>query len=147
MKRNHRELDELIDEITVDAYGEEEQMGAFLQALEDNVSFPCTATVIGVPIQITKFDYDGNDRRGLTAKCRRADGTSHIVGVADLVIASDSPCEKYLAAYCKWMGVEPRSPVHALARARQNGQPKHRRKSRLSRLLLATIKSNSRFSP
>ena len=109
MKRNHRELDELIDEITADAYGDEEQTGAFLQALEDNVSFPCKATVIGVPIQITKFDYDGNDRRGLTAKCRRADGTSHIVGVADLVIASDSPCEKYLAAYRKWMGGEPRS--------------------------------------
>ena len=106
-KRNNRELDDLIEEITVDAYGEEEQLWAFRQALEDNLTFPCTATVIGEPVKVTKIDYDGNARRGLTANCRRADGVKHVVGVADLIMASGSTHEKYLAAYRQWMGIEP----------------------------------------
>ena len=107
-KRNNRELDDLIDEITVDAYGEEEQLWAFHQALEENVSLPCAATVIGEPVQVIKIDYDGNARRGLTAKCRRADGAEHVVGVADLILAPGSSHEKYFAAYRQWMGMEPR---------------------------------------
>ena len=34
-------LDALIEEITVDAYGEDEQLWAFRQAFEDSVSLPC----------------------------------------------------------------------------------------------------------
>ena len=33
-------LDELVEEITVDANGEDEQLWAFRQAFEDNVSVP-----------------------------------------------------------------------------------------------------------
>ncbi len=64
--------------------------------------------MIGEPVQVIKIDYDGNTRRGLTAKCRRADGAKHVVGVADLIMAPGSPHEKYLAAYRLWMGIEPR---------------------------------------
>jgi hypothetical protein len=42
-------LDELVEEITVDANGEDEQLWAFRQAFENNVSVPCEATVIGEP--------------------------------------------------------------------------------------------------
>jgi hypothetical protein len=40
-------LDALIDEITVDAYCEDEQLWAFRQAFEDNVAVPCDGYVIG----------------------------------------------------------------------------------------------------
>ena len=40
-------MDELVEEITVDANGEFEQLWTFRQAFEDNVSVPCEATVIG----------------------------------------------------------------------------------------------------
>ena len=33
-------LDKMIEEITVDAYGDDEQFWAFRQALEDNVDLP-----------------------------------------------------------------------------------------------------------
>ena len=69
-KKTRGELDALIEEITVDAYGEQEQLWAIRQALEDNIHVPFAATVIGEPVQVTKFDYDGNERRGLTATCR-----------------------------------------------------------------------------
>jgi hypothetical protein len=48
-------LDELVEEITVDANGEDEQLWAFRQAFEDNVSVPCEATVIGEPVKVMKF--------------------------------------------------------------------------------------------
>ena len=51
-----------------DAHGDEEQGWAFLQAFTDNVKTLCAATVASQSIRVTKFDYDGNDRLGLTAK-------------------------------------------------------------------------------
>ena len=53
-------LDELIEETTVDAYSDDEQLWAFRQAFEDNVTVPCDGFVIGEPVSVTAFDYDGN---------------------------------------------------------------------------------------
>ena len=100
-------MDELIDEITTDANGEDEQLWAFRQAFEDNVSVPCEATVIGEPVKVMKFDYDGNNRRGLTAMCRGADGTNYVAAASDLVIPLSASGGRYLAAYRKWMGLAP----------------------------------------
>src|ERR1700738_5442325 len=72
-------LDGLVEEITVDANVEDDPLWAFRRAFEDNVSVPCEATVIGEPVKVMKFDYDGNNRRGLTAMCCRADGTNYVV--------------------------------------------------------------------
>jgi hypothetical protein len=67
-RANQAVLNELIAQITVDAYGDIEQLWAFRQAFEDGVGTPCEALVIGEPVSVVKFDYDGNERRGLTAK-------------------------------------------------------------------------------
>lgn len=64
-------LDGLIDEITDDANGEDEQLWAFRQAFQDGVAVPCDGSVIGEPVAVFEFDYHGNERRGPTAKCRR----------------------------------------------------------------------------
>lgn len=100
-------LDELINEITTDANGEDEQLWAFRQAFEDDVAVPCDANVIGEPVRVLKFDYDGNERRGLTAVCRRADGTKHVVVASEVVIPLSTQGGRHLAAYRKWMGIEP----------------------------------------
>jgi len=100
-------LDELIEEITVDANGNDEQVWAFRQAFEDNIDVPCDATVVGEPVKVMKFDYDGNDRRGLTAICRGADGAKHAVAACDVAIPLSTRSGCYLAAYRKWMGLTP----------------------------------------
>jgi hypothetical protein len=100
-------LDELIEEITTDAYGEEEQLWAFRQAFEDSVTLPAEGTVVGEPVLVMAFDYDGNERRGLTAKVRRADGREHVVAAADVTMPAVSDGARYLAAYRKWMGLTP----------------------------------------
>ena len=106
-------LDELVEEITVDANGNDEQLWAFRQAFDDNIDVPCDGTVVGEPVKVMKFDYDGNDRRGLTAICRRADGAKHAVAACDVVIPLSTPSGRYLAAYRKWMGSRHSHPALA----------------------------------
>ena len=101
------ELDDLIEEITVDAYGDEEQLWAFRQAFEDNIAVPCAGSVIGEPVSVIEFDYDGNDRRGLTARCRRDDGSEYVITASDVVLAERSSGGRYVAAYRRWLGLEP----------------------------------------
>jgi hypothetical protein len=100
-------LDELIEEITMDAYGEDEQLWAFRQAFEDEVFLPADGFVIGEPVAVVEIDYDGNERRGLTAKRRRADGSEHVVGTCDVVFPEESIGARYVAAYRRWLGLEP----------------------------------------
>ena len=50
--RNAAALDELIEEIAVDASGEDEGLWAFRQAFEDGVPVPCDAFVVGEPVSV-----------------------------------------------------------------------------------------------
>ncbi len=73
----------LLEEILVDAYGDAEQLWALRQAFEDNVVLPADAFVIGEPVSVVEIDFDGNERRGLTATCRREDASEHVIAAAD----------------------------------------------------------------
>ena len=101
------DLDRLIDEITTDAYGDDEQLWAFLSALEDGIALPCDAFVIGQPVSVVEFDYDGNLRRGLVARCRREDGSEHWVSASEVMFAEQSNVGHLIAAYRKWSGLDP----------------------------------------
>jgi hypothetical protein len=48
-------LDEMIEEITVDAYGDHEKLWAFWQTFEDNVKLPADGFVIGEPVLVIEF--------------------------------------------------------------------------------------------
>ena len=101
------ELDELIDEIIVDAYGDDEQLWAFRQGFEDNVVVPAEAFVVGEPVTVVTIDYDGNERRGLTARCQREEGAEQVIAACDLIFPEGSAAARYVAAYRKWLGIEP----------------------------------------
>ena len=98
--------DELIEEITVDAYGVDEKLWAFRQAFEDDVTLPADGFVIGEPVSVVEINYDGNERRGLTSKCLREDGSEHVVTASDVVFPQGSSGARYVAAYRKWLGLE-----------------------------------------
>jgi hypothetical protein len=117
------ELDGLIEEITTGANGEAEQLWAFRQAFEDEVAMPCEASVIGEPVQVLKFDFDGNERRGLTAVCLRADGTKHVVTASEVVISPGTQGGLYLAAYRKWLGIAPSPPSTRCVAGRRTATP------------------------
>jgi len=96
-------LDELIADITMDSYGADEQLWAFTQVLEDELTLPLEAWLIGVPVSVQQFDYDGNTLRGLTADCRLAHGPEYRVAAYDLAVPADSPAELLLRAYRRWL--------------------------------------------
>ncbi len=100
-------LNELIDEITTDANGDQEQLWAFRQAFEDEVPVPTEASVAGQRVTVTKFDFDGNERRGLTATCQLPDRTKFDVAACDVLMPPGSKGARYIAAYRKWMGLTP----------------------------------------
>jgi hypothetical protein len=113
------DLDRLIEGITVDAHGDDEELCAFRQAFEDDVALPCDGFVIGEPISVVGFDYDGNERRGLTARCRREDGSEHVVAAFEVVFPGRSSGARYVAAYRKWFGLEPFPPEVATTARRE----------------------------
>lgn len=45
-------LDAVIEEITVDAYGDAEQLWAFRQAFEDNIALPSQGFAMGAPVSV-----------------------------------------------------------------------------------------------
>jgi hypothetical protein len=117
------DMERLIAEITTDAHGDDEQLWAFHQALEDGVDVPCDAFVIGEPVSVVAFDYDGNQRRGIVVRCRRDDGSEHVVAASEVVLAPRSSGGHLLAAYRKWLGLDP-LPEHVVPPARPKRQHK-----------------------
>jgi len=105
-------VDDLIEEIVVDAYGEHEQLWSFRQAFEDNARFPIAGRVVGVEVEVTEVDFDGDERRGLIAVCRRA-GERHTVSLLDVTPAGPLPLEtrQLLDAYRRWSGADPLTVV------------------------------------
>jgi len=101
------DLDRLIEEIITDGYEDDEQLWAFHSALEDGIELPCDAFVIGEPVSVVEFDYDGNQRRGLVARCTREDGSAHVVSASEVVLAEQSNGGHLIAAYRKWSGLDP----------------------------------------
>ena len=67
--------DRLIDEIAVDAHGDDERLWAFHQAFKDGATLPCDAHMIGEPVSRRSHLITTAARgAGLTARCRREDG-------------------------------------------------------------------------
>lgn len=116
--RPFHDIDAVLDAILTDVYGDDEQLWAFLQAFEDDIRLPADASTIAEPVSVIQVDYDGNERRGLTARCRREDGSEHTVALADVLFPRTSTGSAYVAAYRKWLGLEPYPRQQPAARRR-----------------------------
>ncbi len=101
------DVDALLEKILIDAVGDDEQLRALREAIIDALEQPVDVHVVGEPMSLVGVDYDGNSRRGITARCRREGGSEHRVNFADVQLAQSSSGYPYLAAYRKWLGVEP----------------------------------------
>jgi hypothetical protein len=98
------ELDALIENITVDAYGDEGYW-SFLQAFENDVVFPFDATLVGVSIDVTGIDFDGDERRGLVAIVDRDEVTATISLLDIEVPVAEPTANRLVAAYRRWLGI------------------------------------------
>jgi hypothetical protein len=82
------ELEALIEEAVVDAYGDEERRMGFFTMLEDNIDVPFETEVLGVPVKVTAIAL--NDAEEIVAVCRRGQRTQR-VPLVDLPLPSPRP--------------------------------------------------------
>ncbi len=101
-KPSAAELDRLVEEGTVDAYGEAEQATSLFYAVEEHVSFPFEVEVLGLPVKVDKVDLTGGD--DIVAVCRRGKEKQRI-RLLDLNVP-DPPPEgwEWVEAFRHWAG-------------------------------------------
>lgn len=97
------ELDALIDELTVDAYSDEEQLGGFLVGAEAALRRGERATLAGVEVEVLAVDCGPDARTGLLARVRHGEA-EHEVSLADLHFTAGSELGLVVAAYRRWQG-------------------------------------------
>ena len=95
------ELDELVEQAIVDAYGDDEQMVGFYTMINDNLALPFTTTVLGVEVSVESVDVTDS---GIVAICARGSGRQAIP-ILDLRLPVPPPPDaEWIAAYRRWAG-------------------------------------------
>lgn len=96
-----RELDELREEVLVDAYGDSEQLGAFECAFAE-AGLPVGAEAVGLVCTLDEVTFDGDERRGLVAVVT-LDGRRQRLSLLDVAITDEShEAARLLAAFLRW---------------------------------------------
>jgi hypothetical protein len=93
------ELDALVEEATVDAYGDDEQLAGFAVMIEDNLELPFETTVLGVAVAVQGVT---RTESGIVADCVR-DGQHQAIAILDLPLPEPPPQgAEWIAAYRHW---------------------------------------------
>lgn len=95
------ELDELIEQAVVDAYGDDEQLTAFYTLIAENLTLPFTTTVLGIEVQVETVDLTDS---GIVAICVRG-VHRQAIPVLDLPLPVPAPAgAEWIAAFRHWAG-------------------------------------------
>jgi hypothetical protein len=54
-------LDALIEEATLDAYGDDEQRAGFFTMIEDNLKLPFQTAVLGMPVRVESVEQENDE--------------------------------------------------------------------------------------
>ena len=101
MRWSDAELDEVIEEVIVDAYDDSEQLTSFECAFQE-ADFPIAGRALGRPVTVLSVVFDGNPRKGLRALLR-VDGQAHELDLIDVAVSDDPRgTARLVAAYRRW---------------------------------------------
>jgi hypothetical protein len=96
------ELDELIEQATVDCYNDSEQVTGLFTLLEEHLDMPFHTSMLGMPITVTGVDVTTNDQ--IIAICRR-DGHRQQIPILELPLPSPAPAGwEWVEAYRRRLG-------------------------------------------
>lgn len=99
-KRNAA-LEAMIEEATVDAYGDDEQLTGLFTMVEEHLAVPFTTTVLGVEVTVRKIDLAADT---IVAVCVRGRHRQRI-DVLDLPLPTPPPDgAEWIDAYRYWAG-------------------------------------------
>jgi hypothetical protein len=94
------ELEALVSEALVDAYGPDGELTAWSAVLEDALAVPSTTTVLGREVTVTKLEIPENG--GIRAVCV-AEGHRQRIAPTDLPLPEPPPVgAEWVAAYRWW---------------------------------------------
>jgi hypothetical protein len=95
------ELDDLVEQAIVDAYGDDEQMVGLYTMINDNLALPFRTTVLGVEVSVEKVDVTDS---GIGAICVRG-ADRQAIPILDLPLpVPPPPGSEWIAAYRRWAG-------------------------------------------
>ena len=102
LSTKQRKLRRLIEEATIDCYDESEQANGLLTMIQEHLSCPVTARVVGEPVEVVNFD-SGEGGMEIVALCKRH-GKTYEVGVTSLEWDGKSPKgAEWSEAYRVWL--------------------------------------------
>jgi hypothetical protein len=101
IKLTRKQLDEMIEKATVDAYNESEQRSGFQTLIDEHLAVPFETQVLGVAVTVGKIDI--NDADEIIAVCHR--GKERLrVPVLDLPLPTPPPKGwQWIEAYRHWL--------------------------------------------
>ncbi|MFH0899167.1 MAG: cytoplasmic protein [Pseudomonadota bacterium] len=94
----------------------ESSQTAFRQTFLESVPLPADAFVIGEPIQVVAIGMDTARHPRLLAQCIR-NGQAHDVGLVNVCFPIRSPGAVHVAAYRRWLGLDPEPACWRAVRA------------------------------
>lgn len=96
------ELEAMIEEATVDAYTEDEQLTGLFTMLEEYLDLPFTTAVLGVEVTVRGIDLTPDGR--IVALCSRG-RVRQSIGILVLPLPSPAPeGAEWIEAYRHWAG-------------------------------------------
>ena len=94
----------LIEEATIDAYGESEQRVGFYTLLDERLKTPFDTEILGVTATVERIDMTDDEQ--IVAICRRGRSRQRIP-VLDLPLPSPHPAgAEWIEAYRSWTSAE-----------------------------------------
>jgi hypothetical protein len=95
-------LAEMIEEATVDAYGESEQTTGWFTMIDENLAVPFETKVLGMLVTVERVDL--NAREQIVAICRRG-RDRQALPILDLPMPVPAPDgAEWIEAYRQWRG-------------------------------------------
>ena len=96
----NEELDRMIEEAIVDAYGDSEQTVGFYTMLEDNLAVPFQTEILGVEVTVDRIDVADEDQ--IVAVCTRGKSRQR-VPILELPLPDPPPKgSEWIDAYRRW---------------------------------------------
>ena len=93
-------LKEMIEQATVDAYNESEQITGWFTMIDENLAVPFETTVLGVQVSVERLDLNHSEQ--IVAVCTRGRSRQSLP-ILDLLLPTPSPDgAEWIEAYRWW---------------------------------------------
>jgi hypothetical protein len=93
-------LAEMIEQATVDTYGDYEQITGWLTMIEENLTVPFETKVLGAPVTVERVDLDRDEQ--IVAICRRGRARQSLP-IIDLPLPTALPDgAEWIEGYRRW---------------------------------------------